>query len=120
MVFQHSKALRGTGILLSQDFCGKTMQAVTEQPIKQFNFLEFPRVSSGDQPLAKEPEGSGYEIDHNEKHNLFKCKLVEIQLEQISNAAKNRYYSENPKHIRGFYEQFFSFILFVPKKLATI
>ena len=31
----HQKRLWGTGILLLQDFCGKTMQAVTGQPIKK-------------------------------------------------------------------------------------
>ena len=39
------------------------MQAVTEQLIKTFNVFDFPRVSPGDQPLAKEPEDSGYEIE---------------------------------------------------------
>ena len=33
--------LWGTGILLPQSFCGKTMQAVTERPIKNFNSLFF-------------------------------------------------------------------------------
>ena len=49
----------GTGLLVLKDFCGKTMQAVTRQPI----LFEFPRVSPGNQPLAKEPEDSGHEID---------------------------------------------------------
>ena len=34
---------------------GRTMQPVTGQPIKK-------KVSPGDQPLAKDPEDSGYEI----------------------------------------------------------
>ena len=53
--------LWGTGILLLQDFCGKTMQAITGQPI--IFFFKFSTVSSGDQLLAKEPEDSGYEIN---------------------------------------------------------
>ena len=52
----------GTGIFSLQDFCDKTMQvkdrAIMGQPITIF----LPRVSLGDQPFAKEPEGSGYEI----------------------------------------------------------
>ena len=36
--------------------CGKTMAT------NQKNFCEFSRVSPGDQPLAKEPEDSAYEI----------------------------------------------------------
>ena len=35
---------------------------VTEQPIKNLNFFDFPRASPGDQPLAKEPGDSGSEI----------------------------------------------------------
>ena len=34
------------------------MEAVTGQPIQNFNFFEFSRVSPGDQPLAKELEDS--------------------------------------------------------------
>ena len=33
--------LWSTGILLPQDFCGKTMQAVAWQPIKNFNFFRI-------------------------------------------------------------------------------
>ena len=33
--------LGGTGILLPQDFCGKTMQAVTGQPIKKIKFFRI-------------------------------------------------------------------------------
>ena len=54
--------LAGTGNLLPQDFCGKTMQAVTEQPIKKLNFFEFLRVSPGVYLLAKKPEDCGYKI----------------------------------------------------------
>ena len=35
------KKLWGTGILLPQDFCGKTKQAVTEQPMKKSNFFRI-------------------------------------------------------------------------------
>lgn len=48
---------RGTRILLPQDFCGKTMQAVMGQPIN-----EFSSVSPGDQPLAKEPADSEHKV----------------------------------------------------------
>ena len=57
------ESLWGTGILLPRDFSGKSTQAVTGQPIKKcLFFFEFSRVSPGDQPLATEPEDSGYEI----------------------------------------------------------
>ena len=66
--------LGGTGILLPQDFFDKTMQAVTEQ--KKIIFFEFSRISTGDQPLAKEPEDSWYEIDQsaNRFGNTFKSE----------------------------------------------
>ena len=62
-VVGHQERLWGAGILLPQDFCGKTMQAIMRQPIKKFIFFKFSRVSPGDQLLAKEPEDSGYEIE---------------------------------------------------------
>ena len=49
--------LWGTGISLHQGFCGKTMQAVTGQPINEFSC-----VSPGDQLLAKGPADSGHKI----------------------------------------------------------
>ena len=49
---------RGTGILLPQDFCGKTMQAVYEAANQNIYFFEFLRVSPGNQPLAREDEDS--------------------------------------------------------------
>ena len=73
------------------DFCGKTMQAVTGQPIKTFIYLfiyfSFSRVSPGDQPQAKEPEptlatrmvagkkdrGTG---DENDDMLLIDCFLI--------------------------------------------
>ena len=63
---QRVGARRDSGELefqLPQDFCDKTMQAVTGQPKEKKNFLEFPRVSPGEHPLAKEPEDSGYEME---------------------------------------------------------
>ena len=54
--------LWGLRILLPQDFCGKKMQTVTEQPIKIIIFFEVPRVSPGALPLTKKPEDSRYEI----------------------------------------------------------
>ena len=59
-------ARRDSGDLLPQDFCDKTMQAVTRQP--NIFFFDLPRVSPGDQPLAKELEDSGYEIDPTISH----------------------------------------------------
>ena len=63
--------LWGTGILLPQDYCGKTMEAVTEliqsSQSKNLNFFEFSRVSPGAYPLTKKPEDSGYEIDSGSK-----------------------------------------------------
>ena len=37
----------------------------TRQPSNKVYFFQFLRVSRGDQPLTKEPEGSGYEIEFN-------------------------------------------------------
>ena len=55
--------LWGAGILLPQDFCGKTMQAVTEQPIKNFKVFRFDQSPFGGKVLDKEHEDSGYAID---------------------------------------------------------
>ena len=44
------------------------MQAVSEQPIKKLTFISNSPVSPGDQPLAKEPEDSGYEGVVNLSH----------------------------------------------------
>ena len=52
------------------------MQAVTEQPIKKFKFFRIPRVSPGDQPLAKELEDSGYEIEHETGTTSFPGSLL--------------------------------------------
>ena len=46
--------------LVARRLCGKRMETVTQQPIK--NFFEVPRVSPGAHPLTKKPEDSGYEI----------------------------------------------------------
>ena len=48
--------------LLPQDFCGKTMETVTEQPIKKIEFFRCPQSLPGVAPLTKKPEDSGYEI----------------------------------------------------------
>ena len=58
----HQERLLGTRILLPQDFCSKTMQAVTERAIKKIKFFEFFRVSSGTHPLTKKPEDSEKQI----------------------------------------------------------
>ena len=55
--------LWGHRILLPQDFCGKTMETVTEQPIKKIEFFRCPQSLPGVAPLTKKPEDSGYEID---------------------------------------------------------
>ena len=55
--------LWGHRILLPQDFCGKTMETVTEQPIKKIQFFRCPQSLPGVAPLTKKPEDSGYEID---------------------------------------------------------
>ena len=54
--------LWGHRILLPQDFCGKTMETVTEQPIKKIEFFRCPQSLPGVAPLTKKPEDSGYEI----------------------------------------------------------
>ena len=38
--------LWGTGILLPQDFCSKTMETITEQPIKKLEFFRCPQSLS--------------------------------------------------------------------------
>ena len=44
-------------------FCGKTMRAITEQPIKKKKKkIPISLVSPGDLPLPEEPEDSGYKI----------------------------------------------------------
>ena len=50
--------LKGTGILLPQDFCGKTMQAVYEAADQNIYFFEFLRVSPGNQQPTREDEDS--------------------------------------------------------------
>ena len=54
--------LWGHRILLPQDFCGKTMETVTEQPIKKFKFFRCRQSLPGVAPLTKKPEDSGHEI----------------------------------------------------------
>ena len=54
--------LWGHQILLPQDFCGKTMETVTEQPIKKIEFFRCPQSLPGVAPLTKKPEDFGYEI----------------------------------------------------------
>ena len=55
--------LWGRRILLPQDFCGKTMETVTEQPIKKIEFYRCPQSLPGVASLTKKPEDSGYEIE---------------------------------------------------------
>ena len=54
--------LWGHRILLPRDFCGKTMETVTGQPIKKIEFFRCPQSLPGVAPLTKKPEDSGYEI----------------------------------------------------------
>ena len=55
--------LWGHRILSPQDFCGKTMETVAEQPIKKIEFFRCPQSLPGVAPLTKKPEDSGYEIE---------------------------------------------------------
>ena len=69
---QRLVARRESGVL--QDFCGKTIEAVTEliqssQP-KNLFFFEFFRVSPGAYPLTKKPEDSGYRLKNLGKLNM--------------------------------------------------
>ena len=57
--------LWGHRSLLPQDFCGKTMETVMEQPIKKIEFFRCPQSLPGVAPLTKKPEDSGYEIGYN-------------------------------------------------------
>ena len=61
--------LWGHRILLPQDFCGKTMETVTEQPIKKIEFFRCPQSLPGVAPLTKKPEDSGYEIGKNQSRS---------------------------------------------------
>ena len=47
----------GTGILLPQDFCGKTMQVVTEQPIEQFKCFRILQSLSWRPPADQRARG---------------------------------------------------------------
>ena len=81
--------LWGTGILLPQDFCGKTMEAVTDlaqsSQLKNLIFFLFSRVCPGAYPMTKKPEDSGYEIGfnaavHKEPSNSFSQRKVSLIL----------------------------------------
>ena len=63
--------LWGHQILLPQDFCGKTIETVTEQPIKKIEFFRCPQSLPGAAPLTKKPEDSGNEIGGSEE--LERC-----------------------------------------------
>ena len=63
--------LWGHRILLPQDFCGKTMETVTEQPIKKIEFFRCPQSLPGVAPLTKKPEDSGYDIADKMKRRLI-------------------------------------------------
>ena len=72
--------LWGTGILLPQDFCDKTMQAVT-QPLwdsqsKKKTKFQSPKVSPGAHPLIKKPEDYGYEIGNTADKQLFPAQRM--------------------------------------------
>ena len=53
------------------------MEVVAGQPVKNNNFFEFPRVSTGAHPLTKKPEDSGYEIGYryDDENNIYEVKL---------------------------------------------
>ena len=76
--------LWGHPILLPQDFCGKTTETVTEQPIKKFEFFRCPPSLPSVAPLTKKPEDSGYEIVKNDDF----CKSVS-GYEPMNNKYKN-------------------------------
>ena len=68
----------GHQILLPQDFCGKTIETVTEQPIKKIEFFRCPQSLPGVAPLTKKPEDSGYEIVSRVKERTAD-RLAEIE-----------------------------------------
>ena len=74
--------LWGTGILLPQDFCGKTMEVSTEliqsSQSKNLNFYEFSRLSPCAYPLTKKPEDSGYDIDTSYEQYFKFCFHFEL------------------------------------------
>ena len=71
--------LWGHRILLPQDFCGKTMETVTEQPIKKIEFFRCPHGLPGVAPLTKKPEDSGYEIVY-----MSVLKIAKFQSSRIN------------------------------------
>ena len=83
--------LWGHQILLPQDFCGKTMETVTEQPIKKIEFFRCPQSLPGVAPLTKKPEDSGYEIGPSAKFNVqtrMHCAAsISHSAESISHSA---------------------------------
>ena len=70
--------LWGTGISLPQDFCGKNNASRNGADNQKFSFFSNSPVSPSDQPLAKEPEDSGFEI--TVVHTLSKTNLIPCHL----------------------------------------
>ena len=68
------------------------MQAVTEQPIKKY-FFEFSRVFPGYQPLAKQPEDSGYEIEWGAQCKLRKLLFIAVKFEKFCLISENLIFS---------------------------
>ena len=66
------------------------MQAVrlrgSQSLITIFFFFKFSRVSPGDQPLAKEPEDSGYEIDLNSIGSLILFNYMSAVIATVGGA----------------------------------
>ena len=77
-----------------QDFCGKTMQAVTGQSIfddKNRNFVEFLIVFPGNQPLAKELEDSGYEMT-----DTWKWILLDVVTQRVRRCRYETLHEKTP------------------------
>ena len=64
--------LFGQRLVARRDICIRTCIVLLQKSCDSTKF-QFPRVSPGDQPLAKEPEDSGYEIELSmvETHRLL-------------------------------------------------
>ena len=69
------KTLGTSNFIIPQDFCGKTMETVTEQPIKKIEFFRYPQSLPGVAPLNKKPEDSGYEIVQHRKVHVLRVEL---------------------------------------------
>ena len=87
---QRMSASRDSGVL---EFCYRKISAVKQwkslqgSQLKNLNFFEFPRVSTGAHPLTKRPEDSGYEIVGYHTYLwtvLYACEHIRMRSGRVS------------------------------------